>query len=388
MERPQWQMTAAKPTTRPTEEIAKKYARLNDEQRQEFHKSVNRVIEKNGEVSDQHRLAVANTLLQPLRGIEQQRQIKEAERREEQRAFWNDLRRQHEPQGAIKQAQPRLSPVRQGGDQATPDPAKHDSLMAGVRPSGAHRNYAELKKTHQQVASALKQDDGPAAAQQYELSKEHLQGMLDHYEALRRTGNISPTPEEMRERDDVFRLQQTSCVELEQKHGPHPNAHQQEERKLMDHQHLAEQVGVEARWMAQHLRKQQAPGAETYESDARRAFHTARITHERRQKSWPRPGSGARNHPHCAATGTTKAVRHARSAARRYGDDPGPARQCFGGCETGYRPQGTRRRLTRRRCRLHGSAGSKRDDPPRQHSRWGAFSLGSRWRVAGSALQP
>jgi hypothetical protein len=265
------------------EEVAKKYARLNDEQRQDFHKSVNRVIEKNGEVSDQHRLAVANTLLQPLRGIDQRRQIKEAERREEQRAFWNDLRCEHEPQGAIKQAQPQAGPVRQGGDQATPGPAKHDSLMAGVRPSGAHRNYAELKKTHQQVASALKQDDGPAAAQQYELSKEHLQGMLDHYEALRRTGNISPTPEEMRERDDVSRLQQTSCVELEQKHGPHPNAHQQEERKLMDHQHLAEQVGVEARWMAQHLRKQQAPGAETCESDARRAFHTARITHERRQ---------------------------------------------------------------------------------------------------------
>jgi hypothetical protein len=164
-------------------------------------------------------------------------------------------------------------PAPPAGDQATLAPSKRDDPKQGLRPQP--RDYSELQKTHDRVAAA----DLATAP----LSQERLQGMLAHFDELRRTHNITPSAPEKRERDGLTRLQTEHGVQLDQKHAPQPDARQQQERKFMDHQHLAEQVGVQGRWMAQHLRKQQVPGAEAIEQDGRRAFQTGRLMHGQRQ---------------------------------------------------------------------------------------------------------
>jgi hypothetical protein len=120
------------------------------------------------------------------------------------------------------------------------------------------------------------------------LSKEHLSIMLEHFPEIRRETNLPTTQAEMNERAELARAQDAVRLKLEQAHGPQPNLQQHHERDLLDHQHLAEQAGVQAKWIARYLKAQNSPDADRYNNDARRAFHTARLTHEERQN----PGAG------------------------------------------------------------------------------------------------
>ncbi len=266
------------------DELAKKTAQLNDEQRLQYQTHVDVMSDIHGPVSEKYRLDVVDTLLQPLPANEQGRQINDAGRREQQRAYRNDQReeRAHSvPADPAEQLRSEpTTPVQEGGRR---QPTRDDP-MAGVRAHGAPRDYSELRRTHAQVAAeqnAERDVTGDSATAL--LSTEQLHAMAERYAEARKAGNLEPTSSELRERNDQMKMQTEDRGNLDRAHGSAPNEQQKQERTLLDHQQLAERVGVEARMIGEQLRRQEAPGAESYEREARSAFHTARSIHEQRQ---------------------------------------------------------------------------------------------------------
>ena len=91
------------------------------------------------------------------------------------------------------------------------------------------------------------------------LSKERLVIMLEHFPEMRREANLPTTQSEMNERAALAHMQDADRTKLEQAHGSQPDRQQQDERNLLDHQHLAERQGVQAKWIALHLKAQNSP---------------------------------------------------------------------------------------------------------------------------------
>ena len=99
------------------------------------------------------------------------------------------------------------------------------------------------------------------------LSKDQLITMIEHFPEIRREANILTTRSEINERAALAHMQDADRIKLEQAHGPQPDRQQQDERNLLDHQHLAEQAGVQAKWIALHLKAQNSPDAAQYGQD-------------------------------------------------------------------------------------------------------------------------
>jgi hypothetical protein len=271
-----------------SEELAKKTARLNSEQRQEYEQRVSLAIEDRGRITDQYRLDIVNTQLQSLPRSEYGRQINDAERREQERirsADYRDARVSPPSVAPAKQHSPEpTTPGQDAGKRLPPLEAKN----APSQPRDPKRDYSELQRTHEQVATKQNADQRgstePATAM---LSKERLHEMAERCADTRKAGNLEPTPSELRERSDLAKMHDASREKLDRAHSPAPNEQQKQERALLDHQQLAERVGIEARMIGQHLRRQSAPGAESFEHDARRAHQTARLVHAQRQNQNP-----------------------------------------------------------------------------------------------------
>lgn len=265
------------------EELANKLAHLSDEKRQKYENLVGSTIERHGSASHEYRLGLANTYAQGLPFREEGRQIEEYNRREARRAREHDQRSAHAAPAMQLEAKPTAPAPDRANAAADSRQTPRADPMAGLTPQA--KDYAKLQRTHERVAAAQKQGNGQAATDP--LPKEQLQDMAKRFAEERKAGNLEPTPAELRERNGLTRAQDEARQNLDRAHGAHPNAQQQRERALIEQQHLAEQLGVEGRWIAQHLRKQGRPGAEGVEQDARRAHHTARAVHEQRQNTGP-----------------------------------------------------------------------------------------------------
>jgi hypothetical protein len=263
------------------DELSKKTAQLSDKQRQQYQTLVNVMADFRGQVTDQYRLDIVNTMLH-LPEKAQGRQLNEARDREEKRPFdQRDERRRSAAVSSAKQlgSEPTV-PAQDGGKR---QPARDDP-MAGVQRHDAPRDYGELRRTHEQVAAKQTDERGAAADSATALlSKEQLQSMADRYAEVRKASNIELTPSEQRKDSEEAKMQAKDRERLERAHGSAPNEQQTQERALLDHQQLAEQVGSAALRLGQHSRKKGAPGAESYEREARSAFDTARRVHEQRQ---------------------------------------------------------------------------------------------------------
>lgn len=272
------------------DELAKKSATLNDGQRQEYEKRVSLATDDRGRVTDQYRLDIVNTLLQSLPRSEYGRQINDAERREQDRIKLADSRHERSPSTSavpIKQLNPEPNaPVREDGKR---QPA-HDDPMAGVQRHAAPHDYTELRRTHEQVAATrdAERSGRPDSATAI-LSKEQLQSMAERYAEVRKASHIDLTPTEQRKHAEEAKMQATDRERLDRARGSTPNDQQKQEPTLLDHQQLAERVGSEALRLGQYWRKQGAPGAESYEREARSAFDTARRVREQRQNPGPGP---------------------------------------------------------------------------------------------------
>jgi hypothetical protein len=251
------------------EELAKKLAQLSDEKRQKYEVHVHNAIDAHGTASYEYRLGLANTYLQGLPPSEEGRQISEYNDRERKRAYADAHRIERQRPGRDQAA-----PEPSSGYQPAPAPPKLDP-MQGLHPNGPPRDYGELQKAPDQVAQR-----GHAADPATDLlSKQQLQDMSERYAEARKAENLQPTPFELRERNELAKKQSEIAEKIDRAHGP-ADAQQMQQRALLDHQHLAERVGVEARLIGQRLRNQNAPGAEIYVREARSALNTARLVHQ------------------------------------------------------------------------------------------------------------
>ena len=280
---------------RDDDELASKLARLTEEQRTRYQTEVQNNIDRNAEASRDYRLSLANMLLKNFPAREESLEISELNRRQDQAAYQRDHPRA-EPNRPGTTLPPIQEPPRLDRDSA-PSPALSQPQPANSldnkTPNAPPRDYSELQRTHEQVAEQLKQSGRQAAnaeapGQSAEpatamLSKERLVIMLEHFPEMRREANLPTTQSEINERAALAHMQDADRTKLDQAHGPQPDRQQQDERNLLDHQHLAEQAGVQGKWIALHLKAQNSPDAAQYGDDARRAFQTARLTHEQRQ---------------------------------------------------------------------------------------------------------
>jgi len=309
------------------DELASKLARLTEEQRTRYQTEVQNNIDRNAEASRNYRLRLASTLLKNFPAREESLEISELNRRQDQAAYQRDHPRA-EPNRPGTILPPIQEPPRLDRDSA-PSPALSQPQPANSldnkTPNAPPRDYSELQRTHEQVAGHLKQSgrqavSAEAPGQSVEpatamLSKERLVIMLEHFPEMRREANLPTTQSEINERAALAHMQDIDRTKLEQTHGPQPDRQQQDERNLLDHQHLAEQAGVQGKWIALHLKAQNSPDAAQYGRDSRSAFQTARLTHEQRQNL--RAGSGRDQDPaHGAEEGHHQQQANAQDAAR------------------------------------------------------------------------
>ncbi|MGO9545218.1 MAG: hypothetical protein ACLPPF_10530 [Rhodomicrobium sp.] len=288
------------PDTHDDDELATKLARLSEEQQARYQREVHNTIERNVEASREYRLKLADTLLKEMPDREKNLEIRDLNSRQDQIAYWRDHERDQQDRStqAKSPVQEPPAPERNQGRESSAAQPRPGNALEGKTPNAPPRDYSELQRAHEQAAERSKQGERqPHAAEAFAqsaepatamLSKEHLSIMLEHFPEIRRESNLPTTQAEMNERAELSRAQDADRLKLEQAHGAQPNPQQFHERDLLDHQHLAEQAGVQAKWIARYLKAQNSPDADRYNNDARRAFHTARLTHEERQN----PGAG------------------------------------------------------------------------------------------------
>ncbi len=268
------------------DELANKLARLTSEQQALYRNQVENNLDQNGKVSRQYQHKLADSLLKDLPPSELSRELNELNRQEFQYTYWRD--QPDAGKHAIQAAPPvqeHASLERTGAEQIpAPQPALVNQLE-GKHPNGPSRDYSELQRTHEEVAAQLKQANAQPSAEPATamLSKDQLITMLEHIPEIRREANLPTTQSEINERAALSHVHDADRIKLEQAHGAQPDLQQQHERNLLDHQHLAEQVGVQAKWIAVHLKAQNPAEAGKYNADSRRALRTAHNIHEQRQ---------------------------------------------------------------------------------------------------------
>jgi hypothetical protein len=277
------------------DQLAGKLSRLSADQQALYRNQINNNYELNGRVSRDYQLKLADSLLKNLSASQLSHELKELNRQEYQYTYWRDQMGTGKP--AKEAAQPVQMPTiaeQSGPHQIQAPQADRPHTLDGKKPSGQSHDYSALQHTHDQIArqsslaprqtapsKTAEQTADPATAIQ---SKPHFALMIEHFPDIRREANLPTTQGEIRERADLGRAQDADRNKLDQAHGAQPNQRELQERDLLDHQHLAEQVGVQAKWIANHLKSRGSPDAEQYSKDSRQAFDTARQIHAQRQK--------------------------------------------------------------------------------------------------------
>lgn len=278
-----------------SDELSQKLARLSDEKRQKYETQIAVATDKYGTVTPEYKLGLAKTYLQALPPEIEKIQVNDHNRREHDRAFASEQ----------KNARVSTSPGHENHEQnATAHPATEPTNKD--KPQVREGKYAELQRTHKQIAASEQseptQNNAPqalaskhaelqrtheqvAANKPYKpslLSRDELEAMASHYAEMRKAGGFELTPSELRERNDQTKLQSAARDKLDRTLASAPESEQKEQRALLEHQHFAERVSDEARSISRELRRQVTPGAEFYERDARNAIHTAHQVYEAR----------------------------------------------------------------------------------------------------------
>ncbi len=282
------------------DELASKLARLTEEQQARYQREVQNTIDRNVEASEEYRLKLADTLLKDMPDREKNLEIRDLNSRQDQLAYWRDHERDRADRPMPATAPDREPPNHEPNvpnPSSTAQPNRENSLE-GKQPRSPSHDYSELQRTHQQAADLLKQAERPPAAtmapeqsakhETAMLSKESLAIMLEHFPEIRREAGLPTTQSEINERAALTHMQDSNRQKLEQAHAQAPSPQpdkQHAERNLLDHQHLAEQVGVQAKWIAEHLKAQSPAEAGKYKADSRRALQTAHFIYEQRQHS-------------------------------------------------------------------------------------------------------
>jgi hypothetical protein len=278
------------------EPLSAKLARLDYDKRT-WHKTlVGICIEMNGEASPSYQLNLADLLAKDFPPLDLSWSLKKLNRKEAEAARERELKLARQERLAAIQAENERSSAPKTDAAASGQLAKgaENPANAGhpeegrdgpVPPSNARSrasdHYEPLHHAHEQVAEER---------QRQIPSPERLQAMLDHYEVVRERERLNaPSQAEITEHERLSAMQKFDLRDFEQRHqtpvgspeGGSPE--QQAERRMLDHQHLAEKVGVTARWLAHDLAAKGVPGAEAYGQESRMVFQASRLINEDRQ---------------------------------------------------------------------------------------------------------
>ena len=295
----------------PTEkEIARKLPLLDEEQQKRYDKFLILGIDTNGKISDQYRLGIVNTLLQPLPEREQDRQISGYLRDESFRVFDNDRRAEHEAHKAQLKARaashkPAPAPAREPEAPARAndnrfirsqhEKEKPPGLREGLEP---HRSdYSDLVRTHERVAEMQWKGAGQSAAVGAPQQQEVPQRPRTKQEFLER---------QQRERADQLAqaAQRPAAPEVRQQQGkaaqqqPNPESpHRPEargkpktmeeflERERRDH---AERFQPKAQHPKALSRSLEQPPAHTHEAERKKTVQQKIANSPAMQPKWTR----------------------------------------------------------------------------------------------------
>jgi hypothetical protein len=282
------------------DELAGKLARLNEDQKTRYDVRLQNFIDRNAEAGRDYRLKLADTLLKQLRAGEEAREIGGHDRREQQRLWWRDQAR--DGQSRSGQAPPPAQEAQDKPDGPTPSAApqaKPGDALEGRLPKGPPRDYSALQRLHERTPPkagerpSVTPEPGKSSPETAAplLSRERLTIMIEHFPDIRREAGLLIGQSEIRERAELALKQNAERTNLEQAHGAQPVGRQHEESNLLDHQHLAEQAGLQAKWIAKQLSAKGSPDADRYDADARSAMGTARIVQQQRQHPGARDSS-------------------------------------------------------------------------------------------------
>ncbi len=220
---------------------------------------------------------MVRTLAKGLPSREETIELNDHLRNEEERVFLQNRSVDRDPQAAQPGIGPPTgSPVTEASRTQTGDP------MEGVRPHGPPRDYDELRQTRGTPAGTRGRREGEKGQVGSPLSREELQQMADRYGEIRKAEGIEPTPSELRERDGLLKVQAEGRAKLARQEGRDSDA-RDARGALLEHQQLAERVGLEAQSLTRHMRRQGDPRAESFDNDARRIQQTGLSVYRQRQ---------------------------------------------------------------------------------------------------------
>jgi hypothetical protein len=260
------------------DEFAEKLASLSEDKRQTFDRHVTVAIKRNGSASDTYRSDLARALGKGLPSRDELIELEDHRRREDERVFEQSRSVDHTPQAKRQDAEPLTpSPDSEASRTQTGDP------MEGVKPHGPPRDYDTLRQTHETVAAETHgRREGEKGQAGSPLSKEELQQMAGRCGEIRKAEGIEPTPGELRERDGLLKMQAEGRAKLVRQEDQNSDA-RDARGALLEHQQLAERVGLEAQSLTRHMRRQGDPRAENFDNDARRIQQTGLSVYRQRQ---------------------------------------------------------------------------------------------------------
>ncbi len=258
--------------------LAKKLASLSEEKRWNYEGRADAAIQSNGSASFQYRSDLVRTLERGLPSREESIELNDHRRREDERVFERSRSVDHTPQAKRQDDEPLTpSPDSEASRPQTGDP------MEGVKPHGPPRDYDTLRQTRETVAAETRgRREGEKGQAGSPLSREELQQMADRYGEIRKAEGIEPTPGELRERDGLLKMQAESRAKLARQEGRDSDA-RDARGALLEHQQLAERVGLEAQSLTRHMRRQGDPRADSFDNDARRIQQTGLSVYRQRQ---------------------------------------------------------------------------------------------------------
>lgn len=133
------------------------------------------------------------------------------------------------------------------------------------------------------------------AAEPHLVPADNLQKMLKEYETIRETNTLRPVQLENNHRATLADRQAAERQELQERHEAQPHPRQPELRRLLNHQHLAERVSLEAHLLGQGLRDNDPELAQRLSHEAHYTAQAGRDIRDERQtrEATMRGSSGA-----------------------------------------------------------------------------------------------
>lgn len=185
---------------------------------------------------------------------------------------------QGEPMPSVQESKPT---GRAGDRDYPPTAATPRDPLQGLVPQRS--DYRPLDAAHAEVAKSVPPAEGGGGGQPPSapalLSVKELQEFGNQLAALRKTLNYVAVRPETEQLSALAQSQEQDRARTMQQAG----GDQEKLLALLGHQHLADRVGVQARWMVEHMQRRGLPGADYIKGKGLQAIQTARAVGKQRE---------------------------------------------------------------------------------------------------------